>query len=138
MGGRVTIIIIIIVRGDRISFAIFFSLRLFLFSFLFYLLSFCFLYSIFLYSLLYLIYFSLGGTRGIIWGVLRGATAPLKTQVALPKPQLAPHIPQAPRSNSSWFSIIPTEIQMCHHFNITFSYILYVFFWVFFVTKTGP
>ena len=42
-----------------------------------------------------------------------------------PKPQVAPHIPQAPRSNSSWFSIIPTEIQMCHHFDITFSYILH-------------
>ena len=47
---------------------------------------------------------------------------------ALPKPQLAPHILQAPRSNSSCFSIIPTEIQMYHHFNITFSYTLHVFF----------
>ena len=36
-----------------------------------------------------------------------------KTQVSTPpQPQLAPLIPQAPRSNSSWFSIIPTEIEM--------------------------
>ena len=57
-----------------------------------------------------------------------GATALPKPQVAPPrKPQLAPHIPQAPRSNSSCFSIIPTEIQMHHHFNITFSYTLLVF-----------
>ena len=47
-----------------------------------------------------------------------------------PMPQLAPHIPQAPRSNSSWFSIIPIEIQMCHHFSITFSYI-YIYFFFF-------
>ena len=66
-------------------------------------------------------------------GVLGGSTSPSKTQLAPPKPQLAPHIPQAPRSNSSWFSIIPIEIQMCHHFNITFSYILFFFFFFFFL-----
>ena len=73
-------------------------------------------------------------TRGVIWGVL-GGNCPPQAPSCPPKPQLAPHIPQAPRSYSHWFSIIPTEIQMCHHFNITFSYILHSFF---FVTKTGP
>ena len=63
----------------------------------------------------------LGGAGG------GGATEPP------PKPQLTPHTPQSPRSNSSWFSIIPTEIQMCHHFNIIFSYILYFFFFFFFL-----
>ena len=57
---------------------------------------------------------------GGCWG---GSTALPKTQVPPPpKPQLAPHILQAPRSNSSWFSIIPTKIQ--------------IFF--FLVTETGP
>ena len=68
-----------------------------------------------------------------------GATAPSKPQVAPPppKPQLAPHIPQAPGSNSSWFSIIPTEIQMCHHFNTTFGYILHVFLFCFLWLRQG-
>ena len=58
--------------------------------------------------------------RGVIWEVLGGQLPPQDSGCP-PKPQLAPHIPQAPRSNSSWFSIIPTEIQMCHHFSIPFS-----------------
>ena len=65
-----------------------------------------------------------------IWEGGGGSTCPPQTQVVPPKPQLAPLIPQAPRRNSSWFSIIPTEIQMCHHFNITFCYSLYFFFWL--------
>ena len=74
---------------------------------------------------------TISGHQGHHLGGAGGATAPLK-------PQLVPHISQAPSSNSSWFSIIPTKIQMCHHFNITFSYILHFFFFFFFVTKTGP
>ena len=80
------------------------------------------------------------GPRDVIWEVLGGGGGggelpPSRLKLPPPpqKPQLAPHIPQAPRSNSSWFSIIPTEIQMCNHFSITFSYILYVFFFVFFL-----
>ena len=67
-----------------------------------------------------------GASFGGCWGGVWGATALPKTQAPpppSPKAQLAPLVPQAPRSNSSWFSIIPTEIKMCHHFNITFSYI---------------
>ena len=71
--------------------------------------------------------------RGVIWGGAGGGGGgQLPPQASGPppptKPQLAPHITQAPRSNSSWFSIIPAKIQMCHHFNITFSFILHVFF----------
>ena len=46
---------------------------------------------------------------------------------------LPPTSPPAPKNNNSWFSIIPTESQMCHHFNITFSYILCVFLLLFFM-----
>ena len=68
-----------------------------------------------------------GYCQGRHLGGAGGVNCPCQDSSCPPKPQLAPHILQAPRSNSSWFSIIPTEIQMCHHFNITFSYILYVF-----------
>ena len=79
---------------------------------------------------------SQGHHLGVLGGGEGGGNCPLKTQVPPPHPpslNLPPTIPQAPRSNSSWFSIIPIEIQVCHHFNITFSYILYDFFFSFFI-----
>ena len=66
----------------------------------------------------------LGGAGG--GGGGGGTTAP-------PSLNLPPTSPMPQEVTAAGFPLFLPKIQMCHHFNITFSYILHVFFFVFFL-----